>query len=119
MRLGDTDVVRLSLIPDEDGYQVQADFPDHQIQSQFITVDRPPGYTLYASARMDGVGFEISPDLELERYLPPEEPVVWRWTIAPLRAGQQRLSVAVRLRWKPPEGVRVPVREFDGAFQSP
>lgn len=111
MRLGESDVVRLALIPDESGYTLEADFPDHQIQSQPVDVDRPPGYALYASARMDGVGFAISPAQELERYLPPGEAVIWRWTIKPSSPGQQRLSVSVRLRWKPPVGANEPVRE--------
>ncbi|RPI31458.1 MAG: hypothetical protein EHM70_11470 [Chloroflexota bacterium] len=111
MRLGDSDVVRLSLVPSEEGYQVTTEFPNHETQTQDIPLKRPGGYDLYGVARLDAVGFEISPEEEQTLYLPLGEPVTWRWALYPLRPGQQRLSVSLMLRWTPTGGVDAPVRE--------
>lgn len=111
MRLGDSDVVRLSLVPTREGYVARAEFPDHTVDSQPVPVPRPNGYELFAVARLDGVGFDIAPGGEQERFVPEGEEVAWRWTLAPRRAGQQRLSVQVHLRWVPAPGVSGSTRE--------
>jgi hypothetical protein len=105
LRLGDSDIVRLSLIPSEEGYAVQADFPEHDTELQPVQVPRPPGYELYGVARLDGVGFDIAPQGEQAQYLPPGEAVTWQWSLTPRAAGQQRLSVLLMLRWAPQAGV--------------
>ncbi len=104
LRLGDSDIIRLALVPYQDGYQVQAEFPEHALQTQPVPVERPSGYILSAVARLDGVGFEIAPTGDQERFLPPDEAVAWRWTLRPRSAGQQRLSIQLLLRWTPGEG---------------
>lgn len=111
LRLGDSDVVRLSLVPSKDGYTVTTEFPEHQVQSQEVPVKRPGGYDLQAAARLDGVGFEISPSVEQASSLPPGETVTWRWSLTPRSPGQQRLSVSLRLRWIPQAGTLGGVRE--------
>lgn len=111
LRLGDSDVIRLSLVPTREGYVAKAEFPDHSLQTKEVPVPRPNGYELYALARLDGVGFEIAPAGEQERFIPEGEEVAWRWTLSPLQAGQQRLSVSLQLRWVPGPGVSGPVRE--------
>ena len=60
-------------------------------------------------ARLDGVGFEIAPSGDQERFVPEGEEVAWRWTLSARQPGQQRLSVQLRLRWVPGPG-RVPAR---------
>jgi len=111
LRLGDSDVIRLALVPTQEGYVAQAEFPDHALQSKEIPVPRPNGYELYALARLDGVGFEIAPSGDQERFVPEGEEVAWRWTLSPLKPGQQRLSVSLVLRWVPGPGVSGSVRE--------
>jgi len=111
LRLGDSDVIRLALVPTKEGYVAQAEFPDHALQSKEIPVPRPNGYELYALARLDGVGFEIAPSGDQERFVPEGEEVAWRWTLSPLKPGQQRLSVSLVLRWVPGPGVSGSVRE--------
>ncbi len=101
MQLGESDLVRLALIPSEDGYTVQAEFPEHAVESQPVPVEWQAGYTLAAVARLDGVGFEIEPGDDRLIYLPPGETVVWRWTLRPRSSGQQRLSIQLLLRWEP------------------
>ncbi len=61
MRLGDSDIIRLALVPYQEGYIVQAEFPEHQVQSQNLQVVQLEGYTLTAIARLDGVNFDIQP----------------------------------------------------------
>jgi hypothetical protein len=101
IRLGDSDVIRLSLIPSEEGYKVVTEFEDHTTETLPVEILRPPGYDLFAAARIDGVGFNIAPGYEEELYLPPGEPITWRWSIKPLNAGKHRLSLLIKLRWKP------------------
>ena len=118
MHLGDSDVVRLALIPSEDGYTVSTDFPDHNTQSQDIQVQHPGGYELYGAARLAGVGFEISPEAEQERMLPLGEKVTWLWSLRPHSPGQQRMSVTLLLRWKPIPGSARLLRESEAFSRS-
>ncbi len=104
LRLGDSDVVRLALLPSVDGYQVVADFPEHRTDSRPVQVERIAGYDLWAVARLDAVGFQVSPQGEQVRTLPQNEPVTWVWTLRPQAPGQQRLSVALLVRWVPAPG---------------
>ena len=101
LRLGDSDFVRLTLIPQVDGYTVTTEFPDHTTVTETIEVQHESGYQLAAAARLDGVAFEISPSEEQEYSLTPGQPVTWRWSLQPRHAGQQRLSVTLQLRWIP------------------
>ena len=101
LRWGDSDTVRLRLMPDGEDYVLEAEFPEHEIESQSIPVERPDGYTLSALAQLEGVGFTISPQGMVERQLPPGEGAVWHWTLSPERAGQQRLTIQMGLRWTP------------------
>jgi hypothetical protein len=104
IRLGDSDVVRLALVPSEEGYQVETEFPDHQTDTQDIQVARPGGYELVAIARLDGVGFDIAPAGEQARALPLSEAATWHWSITPRQPGQQRLTVVLLLHWEPGPG---------------
>ena len=118
MRMGESDVVRLSLIPSKDGYVVEAEFEEHTIESQETFIKRPYGYDLYAIARLDGVGFIISPQGDRTLAVPPDEKTEWRWSITPRTAGQQRLSVGLSLRWEPQEGSGAEIRHEAYAYGS-
>jgi hypothetical protein len=111
LRLGDSDVVRLALIPSKEGYTVTTEFPEHQTITQTVTVQRPAGYELSAVARLDGVGFDLSPQGDQEHPLAGGETVTWRWSLTPRSPGQHRLSVVLLLRWRPAPGVTGSVRE--------
>ncbi|MFC1996725.1 phosphotransferase [Chloroflexota bacterium] len=101
MYLGDSDVVRMALIPSEDGYLLTTEFPDHTTITQDVPVVRPEGYDLLAIGRLDGVGFSISPSKEQASSLPLDQPVTWHWSLTPVQPGQQRLTVSLLLRWEP------------------
>jgi hypothetical protein len=111
LRLGESDVLRLALVPSADGYTAQAEFPEHTLSTQTIPVRRPPGYTLHAVARLDGVAFTIAPSGDQALLVPPGEAVSWRWSLSPRAPGQQRLSVLLLLRWEADPGVSAQPRE--------
>ncbi|MFZ6026242.1 MAG: phosphotransferase [Chloroflexota bacterium] len=105
LRLGDSDIIRLTLLPSPDGYVIQSEFPDHTTLTQTVQVQHPDGYDLIAIARLDAVNFTFSPAGEQEQNLLPGETIVWFWSLAPNAAGQQRLTVTLALRWQPRPGV--------------
>lgn len=111
MRLGDSDIVRLTLVPTADGYEAIPEFPDTEMLTQSVSIPIREGYGLWGLARLDGPGFEIAPDAEQEQAILSEQPTTWQWTIAAQRAGQHRLALRLTLRWVPPEGSRAPTIE--------
>lgn len=111
LRLGDSDVLRLSLIPSQDGYQAQVEFDEHQVQIHPAPLQHKPGYSLIGIARLDGISFDISPAGAQRRMVTPGETVTWRWSLAARQPGQQRLSISLTLRWEPEPGVIGPVSE--------
>ena len=104
MRLGDSDFVRLSLIPSAEGYIITTEIQEHTTLTQTIQVQRQAGYELNAAARLDGVGFIISPDTEQQYSLPPGETITWRWSVAPQTPGDHYVTITLMLRWVPLPG---------------
>jgi hypothetical protein len=111
IRLGESDVVRLTLVPAESGYLIVTEMPGHEVITQTVTVRPLSGYELFAVARLDGVSFDISPSGDQTQYLQPAEKLEWRWSISPQDAGNHRLSLALRLRWIPLAGQPGQTRE--------
>ena len=101
IRLGESDVVRMILIPASKSYLLVTEYPEHQIITRTVSIQRTSGYELFAVARLDGVGFMISPDREQVQYLPPGEILTWRWSLLPRHPGRQRLAILLTLRWVP------------------
>jgi hypothetical protein len=87
LRLGDSDIIRLALVPEGSSYSLEAEFPEHTLQTQSVPVARPAGYLVSAVAALDGIGFSISPAASQEAILYVGEPVAWRWTVAARDAG--------------------------------
>lgn len=111
LRLGDSDVIRLSLIPSLNGYTVHTDFPDHTTVTETLKVPSTPGYDLLAVARLEGVGFEIAPQGEQVAQLLTGQELTFQWSLQPLRAGQQRMIVNLVLRRVPQAGLNLAVLE--------
>lgn len=118
MRLGDSDSIRLSLFPSREGYTLTTEFPEHQTQSQPVYVSRPGGYDLFAVGYLEGVGFEITPQKEQIQYIPPGEPVTWRWTVLPFQSGKHHLTITLRLRWIPTDSSKGGLREVTAYSKS-
>jgi len=119
MRLGDSDLIRLSLIPAADAIELVTEFEDHTTITQPVRIDRPPGFDLSAIARLDASGFEVSPESEQVQAIAPGQTATFRWTVRPLDGGQHRIALTVRLRWSPQPGNTQPEREtalYDRGF---
>ena len=113
MHLGDSDVLRLSLVPSAEGYVVQTDYAEHQTDTQPVEITRRSGYALSGVARLDAVGFDISPQEEQERFIPEGQEVNWQWVLTPRGPGQQRLALILWLRWIPEQDQAAPMREVE------
>ena len=111
IQLGESDVIHLSLAPSQEGYVVQAEFPDHQTAQQDVPVQRPQGYDLFAVARLDGVSFDLSPLGDQVRSLQAGEAISWNWSLTPKRSGRQRLALTLLLRWEPTPAGSKPLKE--------
>ena len=111
MRLGDSDIVRVSLVPAENALVVTTEFEDHTTVTQTVPIPQYAGFDLAAVARLDAAGFEAAPTGDQVLALVAGQPATWRWTLRPLAAGQQRLAISVRLRWLPQPGNPLPQRE--------
>lgn len=101
LRLGESDLVRLSVVPFQGGYVVQVEFPEHKVTGTPVIVTRLPGFTISGVARLDGVGFEIAPAAEVEQPFSTTETITWRWSLRPRAAGTQRLSVSLWIHYLP------------------
>ncbi len=110
VRLGDSDVIRLTLMPSGDAYVVRTEFPDHTTAQQEVPVQRLPGYEQSAVARLEGVQFDLSPQGDQQRPLPPGQQVTWYWSVSPKQAGRHRLALSLWLRQTDPSGA-LPLRE--------
>lgn len=99
MRLGDSDLVRVSLIPSQDGYTLTTEFEGNQVVTRNVQVKRPAGTEVSVLGSLQGVGFTIAPAVEQRLTLPEGEPATLRWSISPMQAGQQRLTLSLLFEW--------------------
>jgi hypothetical protein len=101
MRLGDSDIVRLSLIPAESGYLPQVEFEDHELEVDAAEIPFRSGFEAFAIARLNAVGLQYSPGGDQEQRILQAQILNWRWSISPESAGRHRLSLQLRIRWEP------------------
>lgn len=99
MRLGDSDLVRVSLIPSQTGYTLSTEFQGNQVVTTAVQVKRPENAAVSVIGSLQGIGFSISPASEQRIALPENEPVTLRWSISPRQAGQQRLTLSLLFEW--------------------
>ena len=111
IHLGDSDVVRLAIIPTDSGYSLTTEFPDHQTITQDVPIVRPSGYDLFAVARLEGVNFDIAPSGEQAYHFPEGQPVTWHWSLTPKQPGNHRLTISLSIRWVPNNATSGDVRE--------
>ncbi len=101
MRLGDSDIVRLSLIPTQNGYNPQVEFEEHNLEVKSTEIPYRAGFEAFAIARMDAVGLQFSPKGDQEQRIIEAQILNWRWSISPQNSGTHRLSLQLRIRWVP------------------
>jgi hypothetical protein len=112
IRLGDSDVVRLTVFPTTQGYSISTEFPDHQTQNEAVTIARKTGYRLSGVAQLYAPGFALSPSSEQVLDIPVDSKVTWRWVLTPAAAGRKRISLQLALRWTPlPPADSMPTQE--------
>jgi hypothetical protein len=111
MRLGNSDTVRLAVIPNEEGLTITTEFPEHAVVTQTVVLEQPPGYDLALGAQLDGVGFTLSPKGDQVQDWQPAETMAWHWTISPEQSGQQRLTLTLTLHRLPQSGNPEPARQ--------
>jgi hypothetical protein len=111
MRLGDSNIVRISLEPVSDGYVTTVQIDGNRVETRTITITRPAGYAIAAVARLDGIGFDIDPRGEWQKDLPAREAVSWQWTLRPRERGKHSISASVALVWTAAPGSGLPARD--------
>ncbi len=118
---GDSDVIRLSLIPVEDGYVIESEFPDHTTSSEPVKINRPDGYQLIGVAVINSLGFGITPAKPITKTIPEDQEVHWRWTILADTPGSHRMNINLTLRWEPTDPAQQNLSEdveiFSKAFE--
>jgi hypothetical protein len=108
LNLGDSDIIRLALIPTTSGYTTQLEYPEHTVELEEVDVPYLAGYQAVAIARLDAVGMDFQPTGDQTQSLVEGESLYWRWTIYPQSAGRHRMSLSLSIYWEPLlEGGRV------------
>ncbi|MBL8096520.1 MAG: phosphotransferase [Anaerolineales bacterium] len=98
LRLASSSDVRLSLVPDDESYQLVTEQPDGTVVTQTVTIPQPEGYGVFAGAQLFGVNFDIAPHDEQFLRVNPGETLTWRWSVRSQSAGDHTLTVNLRLR---------------------
>lgn len=110
MRVGDNDLIRLSLFPaPEGGYVAEPEIEGHEVAPTRIpmAVERP-GYTGYVVASLSAAGLQVEPAGPLKQPLAPGQPNTWRWTVAADQAGLYRVITGLTVIWEPEPGTELP-----------
>jgi hypothetical protein len=105
MRMGDSDVIVVSLFNTESGYTIEAEFEDHTLTTEKLTVEQLPSYRTFVTGELAGAGFEIQPGGEQSLEITQGNSVIWRWSVSPNSTGRQRLSLLITLLWKPEDSI--------------
>ncbi len=98
LRLASSSDVRLSLVPDDESYQLVTEQADGTVVTQTVTIPQPEGYGVFAGAQLFGVNFDIAPLDEQFLRVNPGETLTWRWSVRSQSAGDHTLTVNLRLR---------------------
>lgn len=101
MRLGDSDIVRLSFLPSEGGYIPEIEFDEHEVEIEAAEISYREGFELLAIARMNAVGLRFEPQGDQDQLVVRGHTLNWRWTISPENAGTHRFTLELRIRWVP------------------
>ncbi|MDX1437611.1 MAG: hypothetical protein R3335_12410, partial [Anaerolineales bacterium] len=107
IRVGDSDILRLALVLDENGLITPtAVFDDNEILGQAVAIeDMYDTHFIRAEARLDLAGAEIEPRGTVMQRMLPGEPVIFTWSISPNDTGTIRGNVWMFIRYLPMEGV--------------
>ena len=106
IRVGDSDIIRLTLETDNRGQVTpSAEVNGHQITGQQVSI--PDLYDLdniIAEARLDMAGLQVSPDGAVRQTMLPGQTLVFYWSVSPSQAGLYRGVLWVYLDLIPKNG---------------
>jgi hypothetical protein len=105
IKLGDSDAVRVSLVPTAGGYTPIIETPGNTIITGPVVIRQQTGYTPFIDASLSGVNFDIDQPRK-RALLGAGQRLDFRWTVSPRQSGQQRLIVDVRVVWTPDDAAR-------------
>ena len=110
MRVGDGEVIRLSIAPASGkALLVTPEIAGHEVAT--ATVPLPvtrAGFAGYLNASLTAAGLEVASAGPSRQRLVPDRSVTWRWTISASRAGTYRPVINLTVLWEPQPDVDAP-----------
>jgi hypothetical protein len=105
IRVGDSDILRLALVLNEDGSVTpSAVFDDHEVLGQGVTIENMyETHLVRAESRLDLAGADVEPTGTVIQRLLPGQPVIFTWSISPDDTGKIRGNVWLYIRYLPKE----------------
>jgi hypothetical protein len=106
IRVGDSDVIRLTLEIDAQGNLTPtAEVEGHETHGETVFIPNLyETHYIYVEARLDLTGFEVSPTDEKSEPLLPGQSVTFTWSVRPIEIGTYRGTIQVHLRFAPISG---------------
>jgi hypothetical protein len=106
IRAGDSDILQLALVPDDDGSVTPTVlFEGHDLLSERVALENLyDSHLVRAEARLDLAGAEIEPYGTVMQRMLPGEPVIFTWSVSTEREGTIRGNVWLYIRYLPMEG---------------
>ncbi|MGD9028679.1 MAG: hypothetical protein PVG25_02570 [Anaerolineae bacterium] len=110
MRVGDGEVIRLSLVSGPGGSMLATpDIEGHQVETTTVPLSvTRPGYNGFLCASLSAAGLEVAAASPAEQPLEPGGSNTWYWTISTARPGTYRPIASLSVRWEPQPGADVP-----------
>jgi len=106
IRVGDSDVIRLTLEVDAQGRLTPtAQIEGHETHGETVFIPNLyDTHNVLAEARMDMAGVQVTPDGDVSEPLLPGQSVTFFWSVRPQDVGTYRGTIWVHLRFIPHDG---------------
>lgn len=106
IRVGDSDIVRLTLEIDDAGNIVPtAEIEGHEVIGEIVSIPNLyETHQVIAEARMDLAGVQVIPANTVSEPLLPGESVTFYWSVSPADSGEYRGTIWLYLRYIPKDG---------------
>jgi len=103
IRVGDSDVIRLTLEVDAQGNLTPtAQIEGHETRGETVFIPNVyETHNVFVEARLDLAGVEVSPTDEKSEQLLPGQSVTFTWSVRPEEIGTYRGTILVNLRFVP------------------
>jgi hypothetical protein len=106
IRVGDSDVIRLTLEVDAQGNLTPtAQIKGHETRGETVSIpDLYDTHNVMAEARLDMAGLQVTPEGDVGEPLLPGQSVTFFWSVRPQEVGTYRGTIWVHLRFIPLAG---------------